>query len=542
MAITLQTYPPLVALAKNPVVFGFESDNVVITPGVKCFLPIEFFASLAADETFTLAWGSNSITFTAKATPDSSGTQFKTIVGGQSLNAWCVQTAGYLNQNYILSRDFEISPNGTVWINITARETGDDYTLTLTSAQEPAKLDEGVAYVAGTTEVLQDFFSILLQTFIKDGAYMLQKFEDALDVYDSYNAIADISEVLKSELYSEFEWPEAAANSFKKREHILLPYFIRYCEQYGNPLVQKALTTSGYYWALNGGVPFWKQVEYYSAGTSFWDRMQYEMNFLTWQPRTKKTDLYQAQSLYFLAWKSTLNGTLCRLKITLIASDGDTLITHSGDQAISYMDVFEIQVGYDRLEVLYDMGIWNHTVVAYEIEVEVKAGGLLLSEKFHFDIDRNEYPNKRYFRFLNSLGGFDDVMTTGIGEFELAPERTVITCPYPKVFNTAFQMKKNIFISGAQKMKVNTGWKTKEEIDWLQDMMLSEEVYEVINGDLYPIVITSTSGPKYVDEQSPAYFMEFEYERSAHDTTYAAGTVPPTGGDFSEDYNDDFLT
>jgi len=551
MAISLITYPPYLALAKNPVVFKLLTNNAIETAGVKANLSLIFNDDpylLVDGDSFDLVWGSNIITITVKTTPDSSGNQIKAIVQGQTLTQWVLQTHNYLNSNYYISRDFTIASvlNSMIFA---ARETGDEYTLTLDN-EPPTKINSQDA-VTGVTEVYREFFSMLCQTFVKDGTEMLKKFEDALSVDSSYNAFVDIAEILKAELYSEFEWPEASATSWKKREHLLLPYFIRYCEQFGNPLTPQKIATTQYFWAFNGGIPFWKQVDYYSAGTSFWDRMLYEMNFLTWQPRTKKIDIYQPETLYWVAWKNTLNNTTCRLKITAHTYDETGLITttiYSGDQAVSYMDVFELQVGYARLNELYDIDAYFHdqgvdgvTGQYYEVEVVIKSGGLVISEKFTYEVDLTEYPNTRYFRFLNSVGGYDTVRTTGIGEFELAPERAFITSPYPKEFDAAFKQKKNIFISGTQKMKVNTGWKNKEEIDWLQDFMLSEEVYEIIDGKLYPIVITSTSGPKYVDEQSPAYFMEFEYERSTHDTTYATGIQEQEGGDFNEDFNDDYI-
>lgn len=545
MSLSLVKYPPLVALAKNPTVFEFSSNNYITVAGVASSLQLVFGAGLVNNETFDLCYNGKILTFVVKTTPNTSGLQIKAIAA-EAVNAWVVQTAAYLRQNYDLSTDFLITSNLN-GITLLARETGTDYTLTLDN--EPANLT-GANAVAGTDQAVQAFFNIVAQTWMKRGADMVNIFEDALTVDAAGASYHDISEIVKSELYSEFEFPEVDANGWIKRDHINVSYFIRYAEKYGIPSTVKAMSTSQYFSALNGGVPFWKQVEYYTAGTSFWDRMQYDMNFLTWQPTTKKLSITGTEKLYWLAWKSTLNNTLCKLRFTLHTFDDNgitTSVVYSATQAVTYLDVFEMEVGYARLNTLYNFDAYFHDQGAdgvsgqyYDVEVITDAG-LVLSEKRTYQVDLTEYQNSREFLFLNSLGGYDTIRTTGIGEYEGTQERTFITSPYPKEFAAAFRMKKQVFVLGNDKMKVNSGWLTSSQVDWLQDMLLSEEVYEIKNSKLYPVVITSTSGPKKTDEQSPAYFVEFEYEYSSHESTFTIGTVVPVGGDFNEDYNPDFL-
>ena len=168
------------------------------------------------------------------------------------------------------------------------------------------------------------------------------------------------------------------------------------------------------------------------------------------------------------------------------------------------------------------------------------SSGLIISETRRYYLDLKEYQNTREFIFLNSLGGYDTLRTTGEGEYEAAQERTTVTCSYPKEFDASFKQKRNVFTTGIEKLKVNSGWITQEQCEWLQDFLLSEEVYEIKNGKLFPVTITSTSGPKKADKQTPAYFVEFEYEYSNHSSTFAVGSQELQSGDFNDDFNDDF--
>lgn len=548
MSLTLSTYPPLVAPAKNPVIFGYTSDNYIVTPASAASIRLTFAAGLVDGESFKLTFGGQTYTFLVKTSPDNSGLQIKAY-NAEGINSWVIQTANQLQKNYALSTHYYIAYFANT-INIVARENGSNYSITLSNP--PANLS-ATDVVAGVDEVTQANFAVISQIWMNRSTQMVKIFEDSLSINSTGATLQDISELLKSELYSEFEFPEVAANSFVKRNHINVSFYVRYAEQYGTPATIKAIETSQYFTALYGGVPFWKQVEYYNAGTSFWDRMKYDMNFLTWQPKTKKISPSQSEKLYWLAWKNTLNNTQVRLRISCYYYDNGTLkcaVAYSGTQAVTYLDVYEIEVGYKRLCQLYNLeGYFLHDnedgVPGQYYTVEVVTNttpAQVLSETRTYQIDIAEYPYKREFLFLNSLGGYDVVRTTGIGESEAKQERTFVSSPYPKEFSNAFRMKKQVFVTGNETMKVNSGWLTSDQANWFQDFLLSDDVFEIKNDILYPVVITSQSGPKKTDEQSPAYFVEFEYEYCAHDTTYAKSIEPLTGGDFNEDYNPDFLT
>lgn len=546
--LSLVKYPPPVALAKNPVVFQFQSDNYITTAGVAASLQLVFSAGLANGNTFDLNYNGKTLHFTVATSPTDSGLQIKAIAA-ESLYAWVAQTAAYLQQNYDLSTYFNIFSNLN-GITLLARSTGSDYSISLDN--EPGAMS-AANEISGVDEAVQTFFNIVAQTWMKRGTEMVRVFDDAVSVDSLGKAYYDISEIVKSELYSEFEYPETDADGIIKREHINVPFFIRYAEMYGIPSAVRAMRTSQYFCALNGGVPFWKQVEYYAAGTSFFDRMQYDKNFLTWQPNNKKISISQTEKLYWLAWKNTLNNTSCKLRFTLHTYD-DTgmiaVIVYSAPFNITYLETYELHVGCARLNALYNFDLYFHDQGAdgvpgqsYDVEViTATTPALAISEKRTYIVDLTEYPNTLEFLFLNSLGGYDTVRTTGIGELEPTQERTFVTCAYPKEFDVYFKQKKQVFVDGAQKMKVNSGWLTIEQYNWLQDFFLSDEVYEIKNSKLYPVVLTSQSATKATDEQSPAYFVEFEYEYSAHESTFVPGTQPETGGDFNEDFNPDYLT
>jgi hypothetical protein len=156
----------------------------------------------------------------------------------------------------------------------------------------------------------------------------------------------------------------------------------------------------------------------------------------------------------------------------------------------------------------------------------------LLGEKRKYIIDYNEYPYKRYFLYHTSLGGYDTLRATGIGKTKYSQDRTVAKKTYLKEYAAAFNINREIFIEGSQKITCNSGWiLSLDDLDAWLDMLYSDEVYEIISGKLYPVNFTSSDTPEYSDEHvpDPAYNFNFEYERSTAETTYIIGTgyTPP---------------
>lgn len=548
MAVSLLIYPPQLALAKNPMVFKFSSNGSIATAGSAATLSIAFNAGMVEDDWFELTWSGRTVRFTAKDSPDDSGLQTPSIQT-MSINTWVMLVAQVLYTNYYLAEYFIII-SATNVISLTAKVNGIAYDIDVSGTNTTGVITN--TPTAGADDVPQDFFSIILQTFMTaPGGSYEKKFEDALSLDTAFNAYGDISEIVKAELFSEFEFPEVDPNCLVKRYNMVKPYYIRYAEQYGIPIAARQLQQISPQYALNGGVPFWKQKEYADAGTSFWDRMQYDMIFLTWMPNNMKIDPAQVVKLYFLVWNPAVINATCGGRCTFHLADGSTAI-HNIAQGMNFMDVWEIECGYAALNAKFDFSTFSAAVLSYDIAVTFYGNDI--SESRTFIVDTTEYPNFRQFLFKNSLGGYDSLRITGIGEFEQAEERAFITESYPKEFSVAWKQRKQVSLTGSIKMKVNSGWKTKEEIDWMQDFMLSDEVYEIIDDKIFPVVITSTSGPKHTDEQTPAYFMEFEYERSHQDNTWAkpqygshqiGGIIPVPGGNtgsFDNSFEDSFDT
>jgi hypothetical protein len=526
MSITLTKYPPDLSLVKNPAVFKMQSNNFVATPGIYEIFKLIFTDWMDDGEAFTLNWGDETVTITAKNSPDDSGNQIPAYVAG-TLAAWVLQTREYLNANYLLNRYFSFSSTSGDNIILTARESGTAFILTLTNHFAGITEDETDQ---GEDEVLQDFFGIIFQTWVKRNSAMVKLAEDLLAIDASGYAITSVSEIIKAEFegWYEFEFPEADANSFIQRTHLLLPFYVRYAEHYGNPPAVQKLTTATWFYALNGGVPPWKQSEIYEAYDSYWDRILALKNFLTWHPTSKKTDVLATEKLYFVAWDTHAQTYDIRLRVICYPYNDGATKDITLTQAMNYMDVWEIEVSYARLNTL--IGIASNFNGGpgeyYTVEVIKLVTGVetALSEVRKYYLDYNEYQNEKNFLYRTSLGSYDTLRATGMNETSFSQDRTFINKTYLKEFELAFHIKRQGFVEDAEKVKCNSGWITEiDELDAWLDLINSDDVYEIIDGKIYPVIITSTDTPQYSSDPAPAYVVEFEYERTEHDTSYMVG-------------------
>ena len=102
MSITVESTPPIVALAGNPILFKLSTDNQIENAGQLAILVLTFSATADIDDTFTLAWGSISISLTCKETPDDSGKQFQNDEVVSNLNDWVALLVTYLQANRVI--------------------------------------------------------------------------------------------------------------------------------------------------------------------------------------------------------------------------------------------------------------------------------------------------------------------------------------------------------------------------------------------------------------------------------------------------------
>jgi hypothetical protein len=541
MALTVSEYPALVSLVRNQMVFKITSDNIYSSAGSHAVL-IALFGQAFVGQQITFAWGSNSITFDVVATPDSSGTQIRE--SDIMLPAvWCPLVAQDLNKNYYLSRDFKIYyqlDNGKHEIVIASYEQSDDYTLTITETLEDYT---EFSNVAGAAPVARTHYGIRFQTWWNpDGGdleMINEEFNSSPD--DSYNFFFDIHELFNQpeSLYSTFAYPEVITTSnFTIRNEMMRSFLVRYCETYDN--LSQGILTSSVFFVLNGGISAWKERDFYANNTNFWEYLQTSKPFLTWCPASKKTCVNATEKLYFLMWKNETDlavEAVCKIYYT----DGtDSTIVITGVD-MTYLDLWELYVSPLKITGLFTTEP-TKTVKKYDIYMRAVISQEIISETKTFVMDYNHYENERFFIFKNSLGAYETLRCTGRASITETYERTIISQAQPVQNSAAFRENKQTAVDATDKMVINTGWLDEDTNNWVQDFFISEDVYEMKSGKLFPVIITSNEVFRSKDDNK-MFFREFEMIPGSNRSIYTPEPDDPFNpGDFSDDYNSDYQT
>jgi hypothetical protein len=539
--ITVERYPAGVEFSSNDVVFRLKTTNMYSTEGVKAVLELIITAIYSATGHFTLSWGTNSVTFTLVATPDESGLQIRYATPGEDKNVWGEDFKNSMRTNYLLSRDFEIvgAAGSDYMIILTAYEYGSDYTLTLSDNNVTGfgKHDD----TDGVTPVLRENYKLLARVFVKEGSdEELFLGEDRLTPDEEGYADFDIKGYLKPEMLDKpvFLFPETLSDFLIDRTDQCRQYFIRYTEIYDALARRIYSTDENFNFILSGGIDFIKMAKYHEDDSSFWDMMQYNKDFLTWQPVTKKVWPRQPEKLYFLVWDP--DTVEINLKVKIYYTDDTTHTFTKATETAHQYSLWECVVSYNKLDLISLPESSGKEIEKYEVWIEDQDDVKITVSRF-YELDRKVYTNARIFIFRNSLSGFDTLRCNGEAIKSTELTRTVVERLNDFDFTSLTPQIRNDIVFEQQVYKATTGFITKEYAEYLREFELSTEVYEFILNRLYPVILTSKTAEIHKDN-SYLHYREFEYARAYKDSHYSYDDNLLGSKNFNKSFNSSYLT
>jgi hypothetical protein len=533
MTLILNKVPALVNLAENPVIVKVLTDNLYSNPGVKAYIWLRFTAATINNDTFTLSWGDKEVVFTFKTFPNDSGNELQTYANLTSLRQNIVTQ---LQKNYILTNDFTIVifSSGLGYFNlfIGANTEGDDYTLTLSDVSVTGMTT--IINIPGEDKVVNPFYDILMQVFVAG----VKVGEESAAPDSNLIAKFDIAEYIEAELSTGFSFPEAIASLFIERSNNVKSFYFKYAERYGDEPVVQALFKSNTYYALLGGISDYLIAKYNDLSSDWWSKFGYQQKFLTNQPIEKKIYKRQIEKLYYFNYLPAT--TEINLNIKLYFQDGTDTTYQKYTENVSSYKVYELVMTYNMLDIDGQIPS-GQNLSKYDIWLTDQTG-LIISETRTYIVENLPELFSNYFLFRNSLGGYDTLRTTGKKEKSIDTDSIYVEQVLDDDFSTIDREKKNTRGIRIEKYTCFTGWKKKEYIDYLQELLISEDVYEVFNNTIIPIVIDKKSIKLFKDDEAP-YAFSFDYERAFISKHYDEETYIESSnkmGDFNDDFNDDF--
>lgn len=484
MIIPLES-PPKIVLSGNPIVARLASNNFVLSLGTQAIFIFRFTDEEAVDA--TLAFSSpdaGSFTFAFKSIPNSNSATDLRRKGGYTLQQWMESISASMQGNYYLERHYFISAeevSGNYAVKLVAKLPGTAWSIT--PGESTAVNLVVVSNTAGTDRSSRENFRILVETYSKGLAnFRLRGKGDLISVNSQGIGIAQVNAYLEENLEQQFAWPVQALSPVGFRNHLAARSYLRYGESFGNPELVYRMVKSPEFITLQGRIPKKRMVEFYNKYPTLVDYFTQTKRFLTWQPLIKEVYAGAPEKLYFMNFREDVTGV--KVKVKRVLEDGtSTTFDFTSIFAIEPYAVLEI----DCATTVMAAGITNlaelHVWVTTASNVTVSAVQVYL-------IKKNRPANVQHFLFQNAWGAFDTVAFTGELIEEDKYTRLVEEIYKPQLYNQTQRRFRNIKVDQEELFTSHSGFFTDtEKLLWLDDLLNSHSVYEVINNQLHEVVI-----------------------------------------------------
>ncbi len=512
MALTEITNIANFQFSRNPMVAEIGTNADVITAGTFCVLSIKPGTGSGANTiggTITLQWIGGLVVFTVVTTPDDTGTQVR-AKGSNTDAAYAIMLVEDFSKNYDLYENFVIQVASTVNVSFFSKKkypkvTDYDLSASFNSVNFGMVVDTGATAV-GTNEVLAENYKMRADlmmsaengstNFTKRGTVELDALNHACVFYFEEMADANL----------EYDLPTYNLLLVTSCKYVIKQFYLNYLEKYGVPMVNYRMRTTAIGHVIKAGID--KEKWDYATPSILKDIYASPasriLRWLTRQPKTKYIREMDQEFIYLCIWHSTS----AWISTQVVSLDGlaNATLSYTWSPSIT-METICIPSGFNAMGLGSPHCAWDN-LKYYEISVKTSAGDQ--SEKFRFYPDRDIWRDNTVFLFSNSLGGVDTLRCTGVKETGLGIEKETID--RTRVYNEGVVPGESVEI-GHQKsrpMKVNTGWLTKEQVDWLEDFFMAEQKMVDMDGKFLPIVISSNVFKKY-DSILRKTSLEFEW-------------------------------
>lgn len=513
MALSIIANPINYQLSKNPIVLQLQTGDFLQNTPVLAKLSIVPSGTQSVGGTIVFSWLDNSVAFTIAVTPDSSGTQIRTI-GALSASAYALAVIEDMSKNKTLTNAFNmVATTGGAYANgiwLVAKEFGSKYALKDDFTQSGSGFDKYIdGFEGGNDPDYAENYSMNTELYIEDTLYSntFRKIsEQNLKPDASYRCAFYLNDAIDSNL--SYFLPSFSGTTPQRVTGALKRYYVRYCQRYGNPAqyYQQLQTTTGF--ALKAGVKH----RNFATDAAAVDGLSFFGIFLTKLNRTKKVTASQKEYLYYITTTNVTYIGNIRIKAVVNFFGNKPSVEVLGSTINSVAkELIVFPVGFNQLN-LGSVASFDE-VKSYTVEVIHDSSGITLGvDKVTFYPDTDVYLDTNYFLFSNSLGALETCRLTGTktAGFTIDKETIQKTILYDTPANTPeFKDTNHLLI---EVFTIQTGFITKVEADWLQDLFVAESKYIVAESQFIPISIKNLEQTKYDSNTGKtSYKVDFIY-------------------------------
>lgn len=512
MALTLNRNPNQHQLSRNPIWAKLTTDILVDTAAVKAKIWLEVTdVTVTQSQTITMPFADRTIVFTFfDVSLNGSGISLRTP-GALNLANFILQLAQDFATNYHIATNYDITTNsGNVIFE--AKEAGSAY-----SFLAPSDTANAIAFgtnVAGVDEEQKPNFRIALDVYMEQtyGSGTYTKIHGKEQIPVNLACLFNIQDAIHRYMGSDL--PAYGLAAITLCTGILRRYKIRYAEKFGTDPDYVIATLSDVCYVLKGGVNFIENGYEPAFLTGYTLSNQ---KFITAQPRTKTVVATQPEYLYFFVPTST---TTVNLQAKIYYTDGTTLtVTALTKATTEAYQLYIIPVGYTQIIAPSA----TKAVSKYQVWVENQSAAVK-SEVFTYKLSSKTEVDEHFFLFESSLGAFETLRTTGEHTKAISTEATIAQRITEVGYTNSDGETEKFDVTGNNTFLQSTGYKTKDEIEWLEDLLYSKKVIEIVNGEYIPVIINTAGITKYKTRDN-LFAYTFEYTH-AFNNKAPKGNVP----------------
>ena len=273
----------------------------------------------------------------------------------------------------------------------------------------------------------------------------------------------------------------------------MVGYSISITEGYGIPYTEYAtvLATSSTFYAIYGGLPDYYCQQLELRGSNFYDDIIQQNHFLTNQPTEKNVYENQPEQLRFFHTDELV--AVCKVKY----------VDSAGNETTDTLCRLILNPNHIHTLLATREFCCTSTSLFYEVWVEDAYGNVIVQPQRYICVS-NIPTNIRHVVFRNSLGSYDTATLTGrmVNELEFSAGsylNNVVTNLRNAIVPEQARGFANRYLSGS------IGWVTDDELEWITDMLHSDDRLLLMEDQSYePIIISpdrymvqsDTPGPK----------------------------------------------
>lgn len=472
MSLSIITQPEQFILGANPTELRLQTNNLYSALGAAHKYRLTITSVPGPGMQLIFSWQDVYITLTTSNSADDSGYQINVPVSLPVLADWVNDDfLPALEANYYINRDFTVAVvstiGGTVTVDLSARANGTAYNISFTTNAGAGIT--GANNTIGANQEIRPNFKTHLELYISqlpvnDYARII-----AAQTHADAESRFRLDAILKTDYYGS-SLPDYGGLSIKNISAAIIKFYCAYAEAFGSPIAVQKLTETSLFYSLQGA---WGKD--FHAQNSFLTKLNAGQTILA-HASTYTLGTSQPHYLNYLHWQALTN---FKVYATIVYTDltTETLTLYNQASGATKPTLWCIPAGYNAIAAVKNP---SKTVYSYQIWVGASlSSATLYSQKIEHILDTRPQLQETNLLFKNGYGVFEVFRCTGTVTEATSPQKQTAQRTLPADYGVTDAQTVTYGQQENRAWQINTGFKSKAEMQRFVALMLSTQVYKL---------------------------------------------------------------